>query len=99
MVFIVSTAALLAVVISAKFLRAVSTMVSTLTVGSLNSPAILVKSKSVKGFLKVPLAYMGDLLTRRSMKDWAEPLCCGAQRPSIYACAAPCQEYFFVHCT
>ena len=43
----------------AKFLRAVSTKVSTLTVGSLNSPANLVKSKSVKGFLKVPLAYMG----------------------------------------
>jgi hypothetical protein len=42
----------------AKFLRAVSTNVSTFTVGSLNSPEILLKSKSAKGFLKAPLAYM-----------------------------------------
>ena len=42
----------------AKFLRAVSTMVSTFTTGSLNSLEILLKSKSVKGFLKAPLAYM-----------------------------------------
>ena len=62
MVFIVSTAAVLAEVITAKFLRAVSTKLSTFMVGNLNSPANLVKSKSVKGFLKVPLAYMAALL-------------------------------------
>jgi hypothetical protein len=40
-----------AVVKAAKFLRPVSTTFSTLTIGKLNAPAILVKSKS-KGFLK-----------------------------------------------
>ena len=58
MVFIDSTAAVDAVVMAAKFLRPVSTTVSTLTIGNLNSPAILLKSKSANGFLKAPLAYM-----------------------------------------
>ena len=57
-VFICSTAAVLSEVMVAKFLRAVSTKLSTLTAGSLNSLEILLKSKSVKGFLKAPLAYM-----------------------------------------
>ena len=55
--FIDSTA-VLAVVSAAKFLRVASTMVSTLIIGNLNSPAILLKSKSANGFLKAPLAYM-----------------------------------------
>jgi len=46
------------VVTAVKFLRLVSTTVSTLTIGNLNSPAILLKSKSANGFLKAPLAYM-----------------------------------------
>src|SRR6266852_6403452 len=78
-----STAAVLAEVSAAKFLRVVSTMVSTLMVGSLNSPAILVKSKSANGFLKAPLAYIGVSWRAKCVKLWADPLCCGAQRGLI----------------
>src|SRR5260221_10868269 len=55
---IASTAVVLAAVMAATFLRLASTRGSTLTVGSLNSLAILLKSKSAKGFFKAVLEYM-----------------------------------------
>src|SRR5215470_1845964 len=92
MVLIDSTAAVEAVVRAAKFLRLVSTMVSTGTTGNLNSPAILVKSKSANGFLKAPLAYMGKSpeVTGKA-ETRLRRFCCGAQRRSIYVCAAASQ--------
>src|SRR5450631_4167900 len=79
--FIDSTAVVEAVVMAAKFLRPVSTIDSTFTVGSLNSPAILLKSKSAKGFLKAVLAYIGISWDIRVLKlTHRQCLCCGAQR-------------------
>ena len=54
---IASTAVWLAAVMAATLWLA-STRVSTLIVGSLKSLAILLKSKSAKGFLKAVLEYM-----------------------------------------
>src|SRR5471030_1270571 len=106
MAFIDSTAEVPSVVIAAKFLRLVSTIDSTLIIGNLNSPAILLKSKLANGFWKAPLAYMGKLLR----KGWgttgsgnaetqnSDRKCCGAQRCLIYVLRLRSQGAF-VRCT
>src|SRR5260370_14599413 len=89
------------VVSAAKFLRPVSTKVSTGTTGNLNSPAILVKSKSANGFLKAPLAYIGKSPDGHGIKAETRLLrfCCGAQRQAQFMYALQQVKRHLVHCT
>src|SRR5476651_2418692 len=106
MAFIDSTAEVPSVVMAAKFLRLVSTIDSTLIIGNLKSPAILLKSKLANGFWKAPLAYIGNSYGNGLGKDGdrvrgnqnLDRKCCGAQRCLIYVLRLRSQGTF-VHCT